>query len=267
MNYTNVEVRIVDHVATVALNRADALNALNVPLAADITESVRALARKADIRVIILKSNARIFCAGLDLKAFGGRDLNDSIRNVLDMTVEDHYILDCCNILEECPKPVIAAIHGKCVGGGLDIACACDIRLCSDDAQFSLREAGIGLVADMGVLQRIPLIVGQGFAREMAFTARYYSAQEAERMGLVNGVFADQATLLEAAEKLALEIAANAPLAVEGSKDVLNFSRAKAVGDGILYAIQKNHLLFNSHDMKESAMAFAERRQPVFTGQ
>jgi enoyl-CoA hydratase len=267
MEYHYVQVSIEHNVATVALNRTDALNALDVPLAADITESVRELNRRDDVRVIILKSNARIFCAGLDLKAFIGHDLKDSVRDSLNMTLDSgHYLLDCCNVLEECRKPVIAAVHGKCIGGGLDIACACDIRLCSEDASFSLREAGIGLVADMGVLQRVPLIIGQGFAREMAFTARYYTAREAERMGLVNQVFPDQSSLLEGATRLAREIAENAPLAIEGSKEVLNYSRNKPVGDGMAYAVQKNHLLFRTDDIKESARAFSERRKPRFQG-
>lgn len=266
MEYHHVQVSIEDNVATVALNRTDALNALNVPLAADITESVRELNRRDDVRVIILKSNARIFCAGLDLKAFIGPDRRNSVRDILNVSLDGHYLLDCCNVLEECRKPVIAAIHGKCIGGGLDIAIACDIRLCTEDASFSLREAGVGLVADMGVLQRLPLVIGQGFAREMAFTARYYTAREAERMGLVNEVFADQRSLMEGATKLAREIAENAPLAIEGSKEVLNYSRNKPIGDGMAYAVQKNHLLFGTDDLKESARAFAERRKPRFQG-
>ena len=266
MNYKYVEVTIEDHIATVAMNRTESMNALNVPLAGDITESIRELSAKEEVRVIILKSNAKIFCAGLDLKAFAGRDMSNPIRGIINMQIEDHYILDCCTVLEDCRKPVIAAVHGKCIGGGLDMACACDLRLCTEDASFSLREAGIGLVADMGVLQRIPLIIGQGFAREMAYTARYYTAREVERMGLVNGVFADQTAMMEGAKKLAAEIAANAPLAVEGSKDVLNFSRSKSMGDGIAYAIQKNHLLFSSDDLKESMMSFVERRKPNYQG-
>lgn len=266
MDYKYVQVAIEDHIATVAMNRTDSMNALNVPLTADITESVRELSGNNDVRVIILKSNAKIFCAGLDLKAFAGREMKNPVRDIINMQFEDHYILDCCNVLEECRKPVIAAINGKCIGGGLDMICACDIRLCTEDASFSLREAGIGLVADMGVLQRIPLIIGQGFAREMAYTARYYTAREVERMGLVSRVFVDQAALLDGAKQLAAEIAANAPLAVEGSKEVLNFSRNKSMGDGIAYAIQKNHLLFGSDDLKESMLSFAERRKPQFKG-
>lgn len=266
MKYENVEVTVENGIATVAMNRVASLNALNIPLGRDITESIRELGVREDVRVIILKSNARIFCAGLDLKAFAGREVTNPIRSLINMPVEDHYLFDCCNVIEDCKKPIIAAVNGKCIGGGLDIACACDIRLCTEDASFSLREAGIGLVADMGVLQRLPLIVGQGFAREMAYTARYYTAREVEKMGLVNGVFTDQAAMMEGAKKLAAEIAENAPLAVEGSKEVLNYSRNKPVWDGMLYAAHKNMVLIGSEDMKESGRAFMEKRKPQFKG-
>ena len=266
MDYEYVKVDITNNIGIVAMNRVDALNALNVGLARDITESVRELGSREDVRIIILKSNARIFCAGLDLKAFTGRDVSNPIRSIINFPADDHYLLDCCNVLEDCRKPIIAAVNGKCIGGGLDIACACDIRLCTEDASFSLREAGIGLVADMGVLQRIPLIIGQGFAREMAYTARYYTSREVEKMGLVNGIFPDQAALMEGAKKLAAEIADNAPLAVEGSKEVLNFSRNKSIWDGMTLAMHKNMVLMGSEDMKESALAFLQKRKPQFKG-
>lgn len=266
MDYQFVKVEIADNIGIVAMNRVDALNALNVEIAKDITESVRALGSREDVRVIILKSNARIFCAGLDLKAFTVAKTSNPIRSTLNFPIDDPYLLDCCMVLEECRKPLIGAINGKCIGGGLDIACACDIRLCTEDAEFSLREAGIGLVADMGVLQRLPLIVGQGFAREMAFTARYYKAREVEKMGLVNGVYPDQTAMMEATMKLAAEIAANAPLAVEGSKETLNYSRNKSIWDGMLLAMHMNMILMGSDDMKESAKAFMEKRKPQFKG-
>lgn len=266
MDYQYIQLAIENGVATVAMNRVDALNALNIPLAEEISKCVRALSSTEEARAVIIKSNARIFCAGLDLKAFAGLSSDNPARSALYSPEEVQYLLDCCNALEECRKPVIAAVHGKCVGGGLDIACACDIRYCTEDAEFSLREAAVGLVADMGVLQRIPLIVGQGYAREMAYTARFYKAREVEKMGLVNGVFPDRDAMLKGAMQLALEIAANAPLAVEGTKETLNYSRNKSIWDGMLFAIHKNMVLGRAEDMRESGMAFFEKRKPRFKG-
>jgi Enoyl-CoA hydratase/carnithine racemase len=175
-------------------------------------------------------------------------------------------LFDCCNAIEECPKPVIAAVHGKCIGAGLDMISACDIRLCSEDAIFCLKEANIGLVADMGVLQRLPLIIGQGFAREMAYTAENYSARKAEKMGLVSDVYADQDALAAAAQQLAMQIVANAPLAIQCTKEVLNFSRYTNVSEGMALAIQKNMFLLTTEDMKEAVVAFLEKRAPDFKG-
>ena len=143
---------------------------------------------------------------------------------------------------------------------------ACDIRLCTEDATFCLKEAGIGLVADMGILQRLPLVIGQGFTREMAYTARFFSAREVERMGLVNGVYSDSEELMKEAKKLAAQIAENAPLGVQQTKEVLNYSRNVTIPEGMSMAIHKNMVLFSSEDMGEALAAFKEKRKPRFKG-
>jgi enoyl-CoA hydratase len=148
----------------------------------------------------------------------------------------------------------------------LHIISACDIRLCTQDATFCLKEPKIGLCADMGALQRLPLIVGQGYAREIAFTVAFYNAQQVEKMGLVNHVYADQAALYEAAREMARQITENAPLAIECTKEVLNFSRGTSVSEGMSLAIQKNMFLLATDDLKEAFVAFMEKRQPDFKG-
>jgi enoyl-CoA hydratase len=153
-----------------------------------------------------------------------------------------------------------------CVGAGLDIISSCDLRFCTVDATFSLREARIGIVADMGVLQRLPYIIGQGFTRQMAYTGRFFSAAEVERMGLVLEVLPDADSMLAAARKLAGEIMECAPLAVQNTKEVLNYSRFASVKDGISLAIHKNMLLLASEDCKEAMTAFAQKRKPNFQG-
>lgn len=266
MNYKWIEVKIEDHVAEVSLNRKESLNALSYELATEITEVFRELAQKSDVWVIILKSNARIFSAGLDLKDAMSRGLIGKPKNMLDIPLHDKYIFDCCHAIEECKKPVIAAVHGMCVGAGLDIISACDLRLCTSDASFTLREARIGIVADMGVLQRLPYIIGQMYTRQMAYTGRFFTAQEIERMGLVIEVFPDQEALLAGARKLAEEIKESAPLAVQNTKEVLNYSRTASVRDGIALAVHKNMLLLTTEDCVEAMVAFSEKRKPNFKG-
>ncbi len=266
MDYKFVELKIENNIATLSLDRAESLNALSLAFTAEITEAVRELNAMDEARVIILKSNAKAFCAGLDLKDISSMGLDGKAKSNLEFPEKLHYLFDCCNVLEECQKPVIAAVHGMCIGGGLDIISACDIRLCTEDATFSLREAAIGLVADMGVLQRLPLIVGQGFAREMAYTAGFFSAREVERMGLVNAVYGDEEALMEGAKKLASRIAENAPLAVRSTKEVLNYSRYVNVQEGMSMAKHKNMVLFTSKDMMEAVAAFMGKRKPDFNG-
>lgn len=168
--------------------------------------------------------------------------------------------------IEKCRKPVIAAVHGHCIGAGLDMITACDIRLSSKDAVYSLREAAVGFVADVGVLQRIPLIVGQGIARELAFTAKNISADRAKEILLVNEVYEDQETLFAEAEKMAMEIAENSPLGVQASKDVMNFCVGKTIDDGLKYVAAMSSNIIPSHDLMEAVTAFAEKRKPKFTG-
>jgi enoyl-CoA hydratase len=266
MSYQNLEIAIEDHVATLTMARTESMNALSLAFTAEITRAFRELGANDEVRVIILASRAKAFCAGLDLKEFAAVGLKGSAKASLEFPEKLRSLFDCCDGIETCPKPVIAAINGMCIGGGLDIISACDIRLCSDDASFSLREAAIGLVADMGVLQRLPHVIGQGFTREMAFTARFYKAKEAQAMGLVNALYPDPPAMMEGAKKLAREIAANAPLAVQATKEVLNASRHIPVHDGMSLAKHKNMVLMLSQDLKEAFVSFMEKRKPDFKG-
>jgi enoyl-CoA hydratase len=265
MDYKYIELEIKDHIAAVTMAREKSLNAVSLEFAAEVANIFKELGRMDDVRAIILKSKARIFCAGLDLKdAAGG--FTGTTRAPWDMIKKSQPLFDCCNAIEDCPKPVIAAVHGQCIGAGLHLISACDIRLCTQDATFCLKEPKIGLCADMGALQRLPLIVGQGYAREIAFTVAFFNAQQAEKMALVNHVYSDQATLYEAARELAVQIAENAPLAIECTKEVLNFSRNTGISEGMDLAIQKNMFLLTTDDIKEAFVAFMEKRKPDFKG-
>ncbi|HOO36957.1 MAG TPA: enoyl-CoA hydratase-related protein [Deltaproteobacteria bacterium] len=266
MDYRCIEVQTDNHVAMVSLNRVDALNALSYELATEITDVFHALDADDNVWVVILRSNARIFSAGLDLKDAMSRGIIGNTKKLLDIPLSEKNLFECCHAIEECRKPVIAAVHGKCVGAGLDIISACDLRLCTEDAEFSLREARIGIVADMGVLQRLPYIIGQMYTRQMAYTGRFFSAPEVARMGLVVEVYPDRDAMMAAAAKLAGEIMESAPLAVQNTKDILNYSRFVSVKEGISLAVHKNMLLLPSEDCKESFIAFMEKRKPDFKG-
>jgi len=265
MSYQFIEVNIVNHIATVSLNRPESLNAINMEFAAEITQVFRELDRSDDVWVIILKSNARIFTAGLDLKQMTIADPK-SVAQLFKIQVEDHYLFDCCHAIDECRKPVIGAVHGKCVGFGLDIAAACDLVLCTADASFTLREARIGIVADVGALQRLPYIIGLANTKRMAYTGRFFSAQEVERMGLIVEICPDRESLMKAAEKLAGEIMESAPLAVQNAKEVLNYGRSAPIREGINLAVHKNMLLLGTGDCREAFVAFSEKRKPLFKG-
>jgi enoyl-CoA hydratase len=165
-----------------------------------------------------------------------------------------------------CTKPVIAAVHGYCIGGGVDLIAACDIRLASADAVFSVREAKIAIVADLGSLQRLPAIIGAGHLAELAFTGKDISAERAKEIGLVNDVAADAEGVQKAAHMLAAEIAANSPIAVQGTKAVLAANEGRTVAEGLDYVATWNAGMLASDDLTEAVTAFMEKRPPKFTG-
>jgi enoyl-CoA hydratase len=166
----------------------------------------------------------------------------------------------------DCPKPVIAVVHGYCIGGGIDLISACDIRYAAVNTTFSIRETRIAIVADVGTLQRLPAIIGKGHVAELAYTGRDFGAEHAERIQLVNAVHPDQDATLAAARELAEEIAANSPLAVMGVKRELNYCEGKSVEDGLEYVATWNAAFLNSNDLREAMTAFLEKRKPKFTG-
>jgi enoyl-CoA hydratase len=258
-------------IAWVFLNRPEKKNAMNPPAWQEIKQIFADIDKDPDVRAVIIAAKGPCFSAGIDLIGMMPElpELMDptqkgGVKWKLIPKIKD--LQDAISCIEWCRKPVIAAIHNYCIGAGLDMTTACDIRLATEDAIFSLREAAVGFVADVGVLQRLPLIVGQGHARELAYTAKNISAARAKEMLLVNEVYADQATLMENAEKMALEIAANSPLAVQASKDVLNYGIGRTVDDGLNYVASISANIIPSDDLMEAVTAFTEKRKPKFTG-
>ncbi len=179
---------------------------------------------------------------------------------------EVHRLQDSVTAVARCPKPVIAAVHGYCIGGGVDLIAACDIRLASADAVFSVREAKVAIVADLGSLQRLPAIINAGHLAELAFTGKDITAERAKEIGLVNDVATDADGVLKAAHTLAAEIAANSPIAVQGTKAVLAANEGRSVAEGLDYVATWNAGMLASDDLVEAMTAFMEKRTPKFTG-
>ncbi len=259
-------------IAWVYLNRPEKKNAMNPPAWRESIPIFEDLDADKEIRAVIISGKGPCFSAGIDLMGMA-QELPELMETEQKGGVKwrllkkIHALQDAISCIEWCRKPVIAAIHGHCIGAGLDMATACDIRICTTDAIFSLKEAAVSFVADVGVLQRIPQIVGQGYARELAYTARHFDAGRAKQMLLVNDVYDGFDTMMAEAEKLAMEIAANSPLAVEASKDVLNYGVGKTVDEGLKYVASISSNIIPSKDLMEAMTAFMEKRKPVFTGE
>jgi enoyl-CoA hydratase len=227
------------------------------------------------VRVVIVAAKGPHFSVGLDLKAMGGLLSGTATAGgertsaaVRARGARDDVLRLQASItaVAQCSKPVIAAVHGYCIGGGVDLIAACDIRLASADAIFSVREAKVAIVADLGSLQRLPSIIGAGHVAELAFTGKDISAERAKAIGLVNDVAADAEGVLKAAYELADEIAANSPLAVQGTKAVLTANEGRTVAEGLDYVATWNAGMLSSNDLVEAMTAFMERRPPTFSG-
>jgi enoyl-CoA hydratase len=255
-----------NHIAWLILNRPEKRNVMGQAFFDEIGACFDNFARNPDIRVVIIRAEGKSFSAGTDLKETAtlvnqrSADGRDSMQKSI-LALQEGFTK-----IESCRKPVIAAVHSHCIGGGMDMICACDIRLASKDAIFSIRETRMGIVADLGTLQRLPHIIGQGWLRELALTGRDFTAEEALQTGLITRICDDRPALYEAAKSLADQIAACPPLTVQGTKEVINYSRDNGIDAGLQYAAQKNSAALPSEDLFEAVTAFMEKRAPVFKG-
>lgn len=226
----------------------------------------------AEVRVVIVRGAGEHFSFGLDLSAMGAElgplltpDAGAKARQQLLSTIR--RLQDANTAVARCSKPVIAAVSGWCIGGGVDLITACDIRLASRDAKFSVREVKVAMVADVGTLARLPLIVGQGVARELAFTGDDVDAARAQRIGLVNEVYDTPAALLDGARALAGRIARNSPLVTRGIKEVLNAGSEAQAASSLATVALWNSAFLPSKDLLEAMGAFLEKREPTFSGE
>ena len=267
-----LDVTIDQGIAEVVLKGPGKGNAMGPEVFRELPVVFGELDRDPEVRAVLVRGSGDHFSFGLDLKSMMaqigrfvmGPQMAARRSDLLDLIRELQGSTDA---VERCRKPVIAAIAGWCIGGGLDLAAVCDVRICSADARFSLREVKLAIVADLGSLQRLPQIIGEGNTRELAFTGKDIDAARALSMHLVNAVLPDRETLLDAARAMAREIAGNPPLTVQGIKQVMSFSTSRHTDDGLRFVAAWNAAFLQSLDLNEAIAAFTEKREPRFKGQ
>jgi len=265
-------IEVDGHIATLWLDRPEKRNAMSPEFVADLPRAMAAIADNEQVRAVVIAARGKSFCVGLDLAGLAGGDreegagVSGATASLRQMKVTRDF-QDAISSVAKCPVPVIAAIHSHCLGAGVDLATACDIRLASQCATFGVRETKIGIVADVGTLQRLPAIVGAGHVAELAYTGKDIDAQRAEKIGLVNDVYTDADTAYQAARELAADIAANAPLAVRGTKFILQQGEDLTTEQSLLLnGLWTMVTTLNSNDLKEAMHAFMEKRPAKFTG-
>lgn len=266
--YETFLVDVDNKIAHVRFNRPDKANSLAQQGWDELEAIFKTLDKRSDVRVIVLSGAGKNFCAGIDLEMFTGLAQNvtsdDEGRKREALRDNVHNLQAPVNAIEKCRKPVLAAIHRACVGGAVDIITACDMRYCTEDTFFSIEEINIGMVADLGTLQRLPRLIGEGMVRELAYTGRRMKADEARENHLVNQVYADKETMMSAVMEIAAMIASKSPLSVRGTKQVLNFSREHSVADGLEYIATWNAAMLMSNDITEAMTAKMVGRDAEF---
>lgn len=259
------------HVATLWLDSPERRNAMGPEFFTDLPVLMSELSADDEVRAVVIAAKGPAFTVGLDLKTMGGTvsggGSGSKAATAARFLPGVKQLQAAITAVADCPKPTIAAVHGWCIGGGVDLITAADIRLCAADAKFSVRETKIAIVADLGTLQRLPRVIAPGHVAELAYTGKDVDADRALRIGLVNDVLPDAEALHKAAVDMAAEIAANSPLVVQGTKHVLRASADRTVEEGLDYVAVWNAAFLQSNDLVEAMTAFMEKRPPRFTGE
>ena len=269
--YSCFDLKIKDHICSLVLNRPNELNTMTRDFWVELGDALEEINRDSEVRVVVLSSTGKHFCAGMDLSAFsnGVDDIPDDkkpdharVGEVLYRTAKE--LQGYISKLEEIRVPIIAAVHGGVIGGALDLITACDMRFASNDAFFCIQEINIGMAADVGTLQRLPKIIPDSKMREMAYTGRRMLADEAKDSGLVGEVYETQDQMLDAVHKLAAEIASKSPVAIYGLKAVMNYSRDHNVSDSLDFNALWSGAMLSQTDMAEAMTAQMEKRDANF---
>lgn len=273
MGYECFNVETVDKVGLVTMNRPGKSNSMIPSFWNELPAIVDELSNAGQVRAIVLAAEGKNYCGGMDLAVFGS---NDTIGDA-DQAPSGHRsrrnerfrstalkLQDTFTAIERARMPVLCAIQGACIGGGIDMVSAADMRYATEDAWFSIHEINIGMTADVGTLQRMPKLVPEGIVRELAYTGRRWSATEAKEAGFVNAVYPDHETLLDAVMHTAGEIATKSPMAVWGTKQTMHYTRDHTVADGLEFIANWNAAMFDTDDMAEAFKASLEKRPADF---
>ncbi len=268
MEYSSISLDFAGAIAHLQLIRPQSYNTFNRSFWREWPQALDEVERAEDVRVLVISSTGTHFCAGMDLEIFSNPDprlfsgeparRGEFLRRLV-LELQGYFTR-----LERLRMPVLAAIQGGCIGGALDLVCACDSRYCTEDAFFTIKETAVGMTADLGTLQRLPSMVSPGLARELAYTSRKMEAQEALSSGLVNRLFPDTDLMLKGVMDIARQIAANSPVAVMGSKLMLNYARDHSVADSLEYVATWQAGMFQQADILESFSAKAQKRETAF---
>ena len=261
--YTCFDVSVKDHIAHVVMNRPDEFNTMTRLFWKELPEIVKDLDKNAEARVILLTGEGKHFNAGMDLANFAPADKDGPKKDPARMRETFYHevleLQDTFTALEECRMPTIASIQGACVGGGIDMVAACDIRHCSSDAFFKIAEVDIGIAADVGTLQRLPTLMPIGAVRELAYTGRKFLSAEALELGFMNKVFETREELEKGSLELAKEIASKSPLVTRVIKKQINYARDHSVKESLDYHAAWNSSLISGQDMEAAMKAFMEK--------
>ncbi len=267
MSYEAFRVEIKNGIAHIIMNRPESMNSMGKAFWPECREIFTGISKNPEVRVVVVTSTGKHFSAGMDLAFFStinpsatgdpGRQREQLRRNILDFQ-------ESFNAIARCNVPVLIGVHGAAIGGAVDMLCTADTRYCTEDAFFAIQEIKIGMTADLGTLQRLQHLVPSGLARELAYTGRKLKAEEAQATGFVTRIFPDHDAMTAGMMKIAGEIAARSPLAVVGSKKMLDYARDHTVADGLNFIATWNAAMILTGDLKEGLRAQAEKRMPEY---
>jgi len=268
MSDSSFEIRIESYIAHLAINKPEKSNALNFSDWMELKKTLDHLSTNPKVRVVIISGNAKNFSAGMDLttllqipQELAAKDENEKQSYLLNFIKQ---LQSSVSAIEKCTKPVLACIHGACIGGAVDLITACDMRYCSADAYFTIKEIDLGIIADMGTLQRLPKIVSAGVANEWAYTGRKIFADEAKQTGLVNEVYDSKEEMMLAIYELAKQIASKSPKTIRGIKETLRYARAHSIESGLEQIAVHNSKHLINEELMEAMQAQMEKRKPNF---
>ncbi|MEX1035904.1 MAG: crotonase/enoyl-CoA hydratase family protein [Sneathiella sp.] len=271
MTYSCFDVQIDNNIAHIILNRPEKRNSMIPAFWNELPEIVQDIDENSKARVIVISSTGPHFSSGLDVTSFAQPEISDPAKKKearIQAGAEFYGAVKnmqgTFTALQDCRLPVLAAVQGGCIGGGVDLITSCDIRFATEDAFITIFETNIGMTADVGTFPRITKLIADGLARELAYTGRRMHADEGRATGLFNNVFSDQEAMIAAVMEMAAEIASKAPLAIMGCKRMMNYSRDHSIEDSLDYIAIWNASMLQRDEIFEAMTANAEKRNGDF---